>query len=63
MVQLTMAETVLESKMLGMLQYLCNSSVELMMNIVHQMAEHTTTAGQELLRYSIYVDCLCVYIK
>ena len=46
-----MSGTVAEAKMLALLQYLCNASVELLVSIVRQMAEHTTTAGQELLRY------------
>lgn len=67
-IHLTMQETVPESKMLNLLQYLCNASVYLLVNIMCRLAEHTTTAGQELLRFAIIMlkstlRCLCTDVS
>ena len=50
MIRLTVLEILPESRMLHLLQYLCNASLKLQVDIVGRLAEHTTTAGQELLR-------------
>ena len=52
-IQLVMQETVPESKMLALLQYLCHASKDLLTRITSHLAERTTTAGQELLRLGI----------
>ena len=56
-----MKETLPEAKMLGLLQYLCKANVELLLKIVYQLVEHTTTAGQELLRYAA-TNISCIYL-
>ena len=60
-IQLVMRETVPEPKMLSLLQYLCNASVDLLVGIVGQLAEHTTIAGQQLLRLAHVVHIKLFY--
>ena len=45
--------------MLSLLQYLCNASVDLLVGITSQLAEHTTIAGQQLLRLAHVVGMAC----
>ena len=49
-VQMVFNEQIPESKILSLLEYLCNTSAELLIMSVSQLASRTCSAGMELLR-------------
>ena len=65
MIHLVYDEGFPEANILSAMEYLCNSSVAHLVNIIPRLADRTSMAGMELLRFvcvCVFV-CMCMYVR